>query len=87
MSLEEAIRLAVDQDVEQLIHLQEREELEEVYGIPVIVSVFFVSSFGFCLHIPTCGRCCAHRSCFGSALADPVWVRVSVPSVLSPSTA
>ncbi|EJF60154.1 hypothetical protein DICSQDRAFT_137732, partial [Dichomitus squalens LYAD-421 SS1] len=36
MSLEEAIRLAVDQDVEQLIHLQEREELEEVYGIPVI---------------------------------------------------
>ena len=55
MSLEEAIRLAVDQDVEQLIHLQEREELEEVYGIPVIVSVF-VSSFGrVCLHIPPAG--------------------------------
>ena len=39
ISLEEAIRLAVDQDVEQLIHLQEREELEEVYGVPVVVSV------------------------------------------------
>ncbi|KAH9920819.1 uncharacterized protein BXZ73DRAFT_104553 [Epithele typhae] len=32
----EAIRMAVDQDVEQLINLQEREELEEVYGMPVI---------------------------------------------------
>ena len=57
MSLEEAIRLAVDQDVEQLIHLQEREELEEVYGIPVIVSVF-VSSFGFiCTSIPRAVLC------------------------------
>ncbi|TBU42703.1 hypothetical protein BD309DRAFT_962366 [Dichomitus squalens] len=42
MSLEEAIRLAVDQDVEQLIHLQEREELEEVYGVPVIYIPVFV---------------------------------------------
>ena len=39
VSVEEAIRMAVDQDVEQLIHLQEREELEEVYGLPVIVRV------------------------------------------------
>ena len=55
MSLEEAIRLAVDQDVEPLIHLQEREELEEVYGIPVLVSVF-VSSFGVaCTSLPSGG--------------------------------
>ena len=38
LSVEDAIRMAVDQDVEQLINLQEREELEEVYGMPVIVS-------------------------------------------------
>lgn len=43
MSLEEAVRLAVDQDVEQLLHLQEREELEEVYGVPVIVSVLLLT--------------------------------------------
>ncbi|KAI0742882.1 hypothetical protein C8Q80DRAFT_1330140 [Daedaleopsis nitida] len=42
MGLEEAIRLAVDEDVEQLIHLQEREELEEVYGTPVIYIPVFV---------------------------------------------
>ncbi|TFK92157.1 hypothetical protein K466DRAFT_481166 [Polyporus arcularius HHB13444] len=42
ISVEEAIRLAVDQDVEQLIHLQEREELEEVYGLPVIYIPVFV---------------------------------------------
>ncbi|KAI0369330.1 hypothetical protein BV20DRAFT_946466 [Pilatotrama ljubarskyi] len=42
ISLEEAVRMAVDQDVEQLIHLQEREELEEVYGIPVIYIPVFV---------------------------------------------
>ncbi|KAI0354248.1 hypothetical protein OH77DRAFT_1496841 [Trametes cingulata] len=42
ISLEEAVRMAVDQDVEQLIHLQEREELEEVYGLPVIYIPVFV---------------------------------------------
>ena len=47
MSLEEAVRLAVDHDVEQLLHLQEREELEEVYGVPVIVSVLLLT-LGIC---------------------------------------
>ncbi|KAI8990372.1 hypothetical protein BD414DRAFT_483410 [Trametes punicea] len=42
ISVEEAVRMAVDQDVEQLIHLQEREELEEVYGLPVIYIPVFV---------------------------------------------
>ncbi|PIL25863.1 hypothetical protein GSI_11616 [Ganoderma sinense ZZ0214-1] len=42
MSLEEAVRLAVDHDVEQLLYLQEREELEEVYGVPVIYIPVFV---------------------------------------------
>ena len=37
MSLDDAIRLAVDQDLEQLVSLKEREDLEEIYGIPVIV--------------------------------------------------
>ena len=60
MSLEEAVRLAVDQDVEQLLHLQEREELEEVYGVPVIVSVLLLA-------FRICTRCCVpgfrgHRS-------------------------
>lgn len=36
-SLDEAIRLAVDQDLEQLVTLKEREEVEEIYGVPVIV--------------------------------------------------
>lgn len=36
-SLDEAIRLAVDQDLEQLVNLKEREEVEEIFGIPVIV--------------------------------------------------
>lgn len=56
MSVEEAIRLAVDQDMEQLIHMQEREELEEVYGMPVIVSRFRLSIVCACVrHI--------HRTC------------------------
>ncbi|KAJ2957642.1 hypothetical protein NUW54_g14583 [Trametes sanguinea] len=42
ITVEEAVRMAVDQDVEQLIHLQEREELEEVYGIPIIYIPVFV---------------------------------------------
>ncbi|KAI0633026.1 hypothetical protein C8Q77DRAFT_1218408 [Trametes polyzona] len=42
VSVEEAVRMAVDQDVEQLMHLQEREELEEVYGLPVIYIPVFV---------------------------------------------
>ncbi|KAI0772413.1 hypothetical protein BD413DRAFT_603905 [Trametes elegans] len=42
ISLEEAVRMAVEEDVEQLIHLQEREELEEVYGVPVIHIPVFV---------------------------------------------
>ncbi|KAJ8474856.1 hypothetical protein ONZ51_g6951 [Trametes cubensis] len=42
ISVEDAVRMAVDQDVEQLIHLQEREELEEVYGMPVIYIPVFV---------------------------------------------
>ncbi|EIW56466.1 uncharacterized protein TRAVEDRAFT_127349 [Trametes versicolor FP-101664 SS1] len=42
VSVEEAVRMAVDQDVEQLMHLQEREELEEVYGVPVIYIPVFV---------------------------------------------
>ncbi|KAH9853002.1 hypothetical protein C2E23DRAFT_824408 [Lenzites betulinus] len=59
VSVEEAVRLAVDQDVEQLMHLQEREELEEVYGLPLIhIPVFvpclqridsFLFSLGFTL--------------------------------------
>ena len=42
ISVEDAVRMAVDQDVEQLIYLQEREELEEVYGMPVIVRPIFL---------------------------------------------
>jgi hypothetical protein len=32
----------VERDLDQLIALKNREELEEVYGIPVIVTVFFI---------------------------------------------
>ncbi|KAI0651139.1 hypothetical protein C8Q79DRAFT_996691 [Trametes meyenii] len=42
ISVEDAVRMAVDQDVEQLLHLQEREGLEEVYGLPVIYVPVFV---------------------------------------------
>lgn len=37
--LEEDIESEVDQEVEQLIEIKDREELEEIYGIPFIVSV------------------------------------------------
>lgn len=41
-SLDDAIRVAVDQDLEQLVNLKEREDVEEIYGMPVIVSPFFL---------------------------------------------
>ena len=36
-TLDDAIRVAVDQDLEQLMNLKEREDVEEIYGLPVIV--------------------------------------------------
>ena len=42
-SLDDAIRFAVDQDLEQLVNLKEREDLEDVYGLPVIVCFVFSS--------------------------------------------
>jgi hypothetical protein len=36
-SAEEAIRLAVDQDLEQLVNMKEREDVEEIYGVPIVV--------------------------------------------------
>ncbi|KAI0339128.1 hypothetical protein BDW22DRAFT_1362087 [Trametopsis cervina] len=42
-TLDEAIRLAVDQDLEQLINLKDREDVEEIYGMPVINIPIFVS--------------------------------------------
>lgn len=36
--LSEELEREVDRDIEQLVKLKEREEIEEVYGIPVIVS-------------------------------------------------
>ncbi|KAI0085518.1 hypothetical protein BDY19DRAFT_987002 [Irpex rosettiformis] len=41
--VDEAIRLAVDQDLEQLVNLKEREDVEEIYGLPVIKIPVFVS--------------------------------------------
>ncbi|KAI0691806.1 hypothetical protein BC835DRAFT_1359717 [Cytidiella melzeri] len=42
-SVDEAIRLAVDQDLEQLVNLKEREDVEEIYGVPIIKIPVFVS--------------------------------------------
>ncbi|KAI0799609.1 hypothetical protein BC629DRAFT_1438683 [Irpex lacteus] len=42
-SVQEAIRLAVDQDLEQLVNLKEREDVEEIYGVPIIKIPVFVS--------------------------------------------
>ncbi|EKM52380.1 uncharacterized protein PHACADRAFT_260710, partial [Phanerochaete carnosa HHB-10118-sp] len=42
-TLDEAIRAAVDQDLEQLMNLKEREDVEEIYGLPVIKIPVFVS--------------------------------------------
>lgn len=36
-SINETIRQAVDKDLEQLVNLKEREDLEEIYGFPIIV--------------------------------------------------
>ncbi|GBE86960.1 hypothetical protein SCP_1002050 [Sparassis crispa] len=41
--LEDAIRSVIDNDMEQLVHLKEREELEELYGIPVVRIPVFIS--------------------------------------------
>ena len=43
----EALEMEVDQDLERLMNIKEREELEEIYGLPVIVSrlSFFPSFF------------------------------------------
>ncbi|EMD30900.1 hypothetical protein CERSUDRAFT_120242 [Gelatoporia subvermispora B] len=41
--LEEAVRTAVERDLDMLVSLKEREELEEIYGIPVIDIPVFVS--------------------------------------------
>lgn len=35
--LSEAVELEVDRDIERLVNLKEREELEEIYGLPIIV--------------------------------------------------
>lgn len=43
MTFDDAIRLAVDQDLEQLVNMKEREDMEDIYGLPVIVC--FMSSF------------------------------------------
>lgn len=37
--LSEELEREVDRDIEQLVRMKEREEVEEVYGIPVIVSL------------------------------------------------
>ncbi|KAH9943905.1 hypothetical protein B0H21DRAFT_747519 [Amylocystis lapponica] len=42
-TINDVVRMAVEQDVEQLITLKEREELEEIYGLPVIRIPVFVS--------------------------------------------
>ncbi len=50
LSADEAIGLAVDQDLEQLANLKERQDLEEIYGFPVIVRsllVIFEQSLSF----------------------------------------
>ncbi|TCD67743.1 hypothetical protein EIP91_011985 [Steccherinum ochraceum] len=41
--LDEAIELEVDRDIERLVNLKEREELEEIYGIPIIRIPVFLS--------------------------------------------
>ncbi|KZT00281.1 uncharacterized protein LAESUDRAFT_732434 [Laetiporus sulphureus 93-53] len=43
-SVEDALRLAVDKDLEELVRLKDREELEEIYGIAPIDIPVFVSS-------------------------------------------
>ncbi|KAH8077103.1 hypothetical protein BXZ70DRAFT_1002933 [Cristinia sonorae] len=41
--LSEAIELEVDRDLERLVNLKEREELEEIYGLPIIRIPVFLS--------------------------------------------
>ncbi|GJE88988.1 hypothetical protein PsYK624_050770 [Phanerochaete sordida] len=42
-TLDDAIRAAVDQDLEQLVNLKDREDVEEIYGLPPIKIPVFVS--------------------------------------------
>lgn len=43
--LGDAIRTQVDRDLDMLLVIKEREELEEVYGMPVIVSLYRALSY------------------------------------------
>jgi hypothetical protein len=38
------IQLEVDKDFDALVAIKAREELEELYGFPAIVSLFFLST-------------------------------------------
>ncbi|KAI0791035.1 hypothetical protein C8Q75DRAFT_716240 [Abortiporus biennis] len=42
-NLADALEQEVDRDIEQLVNLKEREELEEIYGLPIIKIPVFVS--------------------------------------------
>ncbi|KZT68028.1 hypothetical protein DAEQUDRAFT_728293 [Daedalea quercina L-15889] len=42
-SIEAAVKLAVDKDLEEIVRLKDREELEEIYGVPPIHIPVFVS--------------------------------------------
>lgn len=42
-SIDDAIKLAVDKDLEEIVRLKDREELEEIYGVPPIHIPVFVS--------------------------------------------
>ena len=46
---EAEIRLEVDRDLDQLVALKTREELEELYGVPAIVSAFMSSDLIECV--------------------------------------
>lgn len=61
------IRLEVDEDFDELVAVKAREELEELYGVPAIVSFFFPDCLGLGSTEVDCSACpCSCRACCAS---------------------
>lgn len=89
--LDDALKSQVDRDIDQLIALKNREELEEIYGIPVIVCLILVgrrigtnmamsSGYLFSSHVSNASTPCCCPSAF--TLSSPP--RTYAPPLPSP---
>ncbi|CCM00702.1 uncharacterized protein FIBRA_02742 [Fibroporia radiculosa] len=90
---EDAIKLAVDKDLEQLMRLKEREELEEIYGLAPIHIPVLISMAALYLHQalfapePSVPPLLAHTSGTSSRASSPYTRHLSSVSTVTLRTA